>query len=93
MFIPNNGGLPTIIGTIGEVLKLVNTMSAKDEGNHNTPVPVQQSIVPVEVPRYQESVDTITRREPININLTFNVYLDGKKISSVEKDISNPIDK
>ena len=92
MFIPNNNGLPMLIETIGEVLKLANSIS-KDEEKSNTPAPVQQSIVPVEVPRYQGTVDMVTKREPININLTFNVYLDGKKISSVEKDISNLIDK
>lgn len=92
MFVPNNNGLPMLIGTIGEVLKLVNNMS-KDEEKTNTPAPVQQPVVPVEVPRYQGTVDMVTKREPININLTFNVYLDGKKISSVEKDISNLIDK
>lgn len=91
MFVPNNNGLPMLIGTIGEVLKLVNNMS-KDEEKTNTPAPVQP-VVPVEVPRYQGTVDMVTKREPININLTFNVYLDGKKISSVEKDISNLIDK
>ena len=91
MFVPNNNGLPMLIGTIGEVLKLVNNMS-KDEEKTNTPAPVQP-VVPVEVPRYQGTVDTAIKREPININLTFNVYLDGKKISSVEKDISNLIDK
>lgn len=87
------GTLPAIIGTIGGVLKLVNELS-KDEGKPNTPTPVQpQPIVPVEVPRYQGTVDMVTKREPININLTFNVYLDGTKISSAEKDISNLIDK
>ena len=92
MFIPNNNGLPMLIETIGEVLKLANNMS-KDEEKSNTPAPVQQSIVPVEVPRYQGTVDTVSKKEPININLTFNVYLDGKEISSIKKEISNLTDK
>lgn len=91
MFVPQNGGLPIILETIGGALKLINEFS-KDE-KPSTPQPSQQ-IIPVEVPRYKGEVENTTQRahQPININLTLNIYLNGKKLSlSEESDNDNSI--